>query len=353
MKQLIVITGSKGAGKSTAAATIAPPSESGKMFVIDTENSMSDIVDQIKFGKYVRAYERFKLDASMLGNIAKGNLPWVNDNQKTTMAQYYDWFIKTLDKELEQGKYKYLVIDTVESIEAAFAAAVESDKNRFGWSGSKAYGRLETEGVRPLYENLLEAIYARGVETIILNAHLRSVWVENTPVVNAVKPGGRLTVLTRLSTLMLWLVPNVGNDDGAPAALVLKARLGKMTPTPEGWKTQRILPQRIPHFSWIDVNNYRQHPANLANPLPDEIPTEAEQQMISEMLTNEQMKLMVMGAELQLKQMQAPAMLVNNSPIDADQLAILKDQGLQPAEIAKELGAPLPAVLAAMRNGSN
>lgn len=353
MKQLIVITGSKGAGKSTAAATIAPPKEASKMFVIDTENSMSDIVDQIKFGKYIRAYERFKLDASMLGNIAKGNLPWVNDNQKTTMAQYYDWFIKILDKELEPGKYKYLVIDTVESIEAAFAAAVESDKGRFGWSGSKAYGRLETEGVRPLYENMIEAIYARGIETIILNAHLRSVWVENTPIVNAVKPGGRLTILTRLSTLMLWLVPNVGNEDGAPAALVLKARMGKMIPTEQGWKTQRILPQRIPHFSWIDVDAYRQTPANLAQPSAGEVPTEAEQQMISEMLTNEQMKLMVMGAELQLKQMQAPAMLVTNPVIDTEQLSALKEQGMQPAEMAKELNVPLPAVLAAIRNGNN
>lgn len=352
-RQLIVITGSKGAGKSTAAATIAPPKESGQMFVVDTENSMSDIVGQVKFGRYIRAYERFKLDATMLGNIAEGKLPWVTDNQKTAMAQYYDWFIKMLDKELEPNKFKYLVIDTVESIEASFAAAVESNNKKFGWSGSRAYGKLETEGVRPLYENLLEAIYARGVQTIVLNAHLRGSWMDDKPVPNAVKPGGRLTILTRLSTLMLWLVPNVGNEDGAPAALVLKARLGKMVPTENGWQTRRILPQRIPHFSWLDVDAYRKNPANLADPAPDEVPTQAEQDMISEMLTNEQMKLMVMGAELQLKQAQATPMLASHAQIDTERLATLKAQNMAPVDIAKDLGVPLPAVLAAMHNGAN
>ena len=116
MKQLIVVTGSKGAGKSTAAATIAPPNEADKVFVIDTENSMSDIVDQIEFGQYVRAYERLKPDASMLQRVAKGDLPWVSDSQRGAMAGYYNWFIQMLDERLVTGKYKYLVIDTVEPL---------------------------------------------------------------------------------------------------------------------------------------------------------------------------------------------------------------------------------------------
>lgn len=352
MKQLIVITGSKGAGKSTAAATIAPPKEAAQMFVIDTENSMSDIVDQVKFGRYVRAYERFKLDANMMSNIAGGKLPWVSEAQRSTLVDYYQWFVKMLDKDLTANKYKYLVIDTAEPIEASFAAAVEANNKQFGWSGSKAYGRLETEGVRPLYEHMLEAIFARGVETIVLTTHLRRMWEDNTPIPNAVKPGGRLAVLTRLSTLMLWLVPNVGNSDGAPAALVLKARMGKMVATDAGWQTQRILPQRIPHFSWMDVNRYRQTPADLSNPAPGELPTDAEQSMISEMLTDEQLKLMVVGAELQLKQAQSAPMLAAPVPIDMQRLAELKAQELSPADIAKELGAPLPAVLSAMRNGN-
>lgn len=351
MKQLIVITGNKGAGKSTAAATVAPPSEADKVFVIDTENSMSDIVDQINFGCYVRAYERFKLDANMLTKVAKGELPWVTDTQRGAMADYYHWFIKMLDEKLTNGKYKYLVIDTVEPLEMSFAAAIEADKKTFGWSGSKAYGKLETEGVRPLYENLLEAIYARGIETIVLTTHLHSVWQDDKPILNKIKPGGRLTVLTRLSTLMFWLVPNVGNEDGAPAAIVLKARMGKMTATPTGWQTRRILPQRIPHFSWMDVDNYKANPANLAEPGYGETPTASEQEMISEMLTNEQMRLMVAGAEIQLKQMQDSPMLTKPT-VSTEAIIALANTGIPPIEVAQQLGIPLPIVLSAIKTTS-
>ncbi len=351
MKQLIVVTGSKGAGKSTTAATIAPPSEAGKVFVIDTENSMSDIVDQIEFGQYVRAYERLKLDASMLDKVAKGDLPWVSDSQRGTMVDYYNWFITMLNERLIANTYKYLIIDTVEPLEMAFTAAVQANPKAFGWSGSMKFGKLETEGVRPFYEHLLEAIYARGVETIVLTTHLHSVWQDDKPVLNKIKPGGRLTVLTRLSTLMLWMIPNVGNEDGAPAALVLKARMGKMIPTPEGWQTRRILPQRIPHFSWMDVDAYKRNPANLAEPAYGEVPTPSEQEMISEMLTNEQMRLMVAGAEIQLKQMQDPALLTRLPiQVPTDAIANLHKSGSAPADIAAQLSVPLPLVLSAIKS---
>jgi hypothetical protein len=183
----------------------------------------------------------------------------------------------------------------------------------------------------------------------LLTTHLHSVWQDDKPVLNKIKPGGRLTLLTRLSTLMLWLVSNVGNEDGAPAALVLKARMGKMIAGPDGWQTRRILPQRIPHFSWMDVNNYRQNPASFTNPTPGEIPTPSEQEMISEMLTSEQMRLMVAGAEIQLKQMQDTPM-ISRPPAPTEAILNLHRSGTSPAEIAQQLSVPLPLVLASIRN---
>jgi AAA domain len=349
MTNLIVITGSKGAGKSTAAATYVPPKEMAKALVIDTENSMSDIKAQVKFGEYIDAYEQYKPDAKMLESIAAGNLPWVSDTQRNALSDYYYWFVKAIDARLTDKKFKYVIIDTVEPLEAAFTAAVQKDPKKFGWSGDKTFGRIETEGVRPLYQGLLSAIYARGVETIILTTHLHSVWEKDKPVLNKVKPGGRLALLTRLSTLMLWMVPSVGNEDGAPAALVLKARMGKMVATEEGWKTQRILPQRIPHFSWIDVENYKKNPANLAEPKVGEVPTEGEQEMISEMLTNEQMRLMVAGAEIEAKLMQEPSLLTRPA-VQPEAIIALHGTGLQPAEIAQQLGVGMPIVINAIRS---
>jgi len=48
MKKIIVFTGSRGVGKSTAAVTIAPPDEIGKLIAFDTEDSMSDL-DKLGF----------------------------------------------------------------------------------------------------------------------------------------------------------------------------------------------------------------------------------------------------------------------------------------------------------------
>jgi hypothetical protein len=343
MNELIVLTGPKGCGKSTAAFTATPPSEIDKLCIVDTEMSMSDLVRQAKPGAYIPAYERLRLTPGTLDAMAKGQLPWVNRDQKNQLVAYYEWLVQTLATRLESGKFTTLVIDTIEPIEAAMTAAVQADKNKFGWSGSMAYGRLETEGIRPLYENLLQAIYARGVRRIVLTTHLKNVWLGTNIVPNKVKPGGRLTVLARLSTAMFWLVPDVRNADGAPAALVLKARMGVLSPDPvtNTWAMRRVLPRRIPHFTWADVSSYFVQPADLANPHPSEVPTRAEQEMMSELLTDEQMRLMIAGADAE--QAEATSLLITPKPTP-EQVLQMAGEGHDADTIARTLEMPLPVV---------
>ena len=353
MKNLIVITGAKGSGKSTALATIAPAPEMERVFVLDTENSMSDIVEQVDFGKYVRVYEQYKMDEKALTRIAKGDLPWVDDDQKNALVKLYEWFVKTLDKELVAGKYDYVLIDTIEPLEAAMTAAVEMGKKKFGWSGKRAYGGMETEGVRPLYENLIEAIFNRGVHTIAVSTHIKRVWEGTTPVLNKVRPGGRLAVLTRLSTLMVWLVPGVGNADGGPAGLILKARKGKMEALDDGsWYVRRVYPQRVQSFTWMDLKAYEENPANLRNPEPGEVPTAGEMEMISELLTDEQMKLMVVGAQLELETQSGA--IISDAPENGQMAKITEalEGGKTPLEIARELGVTLAVVREAKTKGA-
>jgi hypothetical protein len=286
------------------------------------------------------------MDDKALTRIARGDLPWVDDNQKNALVKLYEWFVKTLDKELKPGKFDYVLIDTIEPLEAAMAAAVDMGKKKFGWSGSRAYGRMETEGVRPLYENLIEAIYNRGVHTIGVSTHIKRVWEGDTPVLNKVKPGGRLAVLSRLSTLMVWLVPNVGNPDGSPAGLILKARKGKMEALDDGqWFVRRVYPQRLQSFTWADLAVYEEQPANLANPSRYEVPTQGELEMISEFLTDEQMKLMVVGAELELES-RSGGILTASEPDNGtlDEIAQALDSGKSPIEIAREMGVTLALV---------
>jgi energy-coupling factor transporter ATP-binding protein EcfA2 len=334
MKKIYVLTGARGSGKSTALARFPKPSDLGKMLVIDTEDSMSDIIEsnhrmKVEFGEYIRAYERFKMNDDLLELIAKGKLPWASQQQKSALVGYYEWFVKELDDKLKKDSFRYLAIDTIEPIEAAMTAWAETNKSQSGWSGSRAYGRLETEAVRPLYENLLEAISRRGVETILMSSHLKRVWENDKPILNKLQPGGRITVLSRLSSMMLWLVQS-DNPDGAPAAIVLKARKAKESVENGDWSISRPLPQRIPHFTWKDVRSYEANGCDLARPAPGETLSDNERAMISEFLTDEQMRLMVLGAEIEAKEMtQSGVVNVQENPIEI-------------APVSEPISIPLP-----------
>ncbi len=361
MEKVWVVTGPKGVGKSTALATLAKADEVKKVYVIDTEGSMSDIKDQITFGGYADMYKRISPDSKagkdMLALIAAGKPPWVGDNQRSQWVAYYEYFVKRLNKDLVPGRYSHVLIDTIGPIEAAMAAAVDAGRKVFGWGGSPAYGKSETEGVRPLYEGLLEAIGRRGVKNIAIASHIKPVWAKvggnkSVPIPGKVKPGGRMAVLARLSTAMFWLVHEPMNASGAPAAIVLKARIGKHTVdgATGHWITQRVLPARMPEFSWLAVDRYKEEPANFANPAPGEIPTAEELEMASELLNQAQYKLMVLGAQERLAARpvrQADAMLVPTVTDGAGQpdlrqarVLALAVQGMDAMAISKEVGMP-------------
>lgn len=319
-KQIITFTGAKGSGKSTAMALFVPSTDYDKLCVVDTEDSWSDLIRNlsalnIKPGAYLRVYERFQPSGDLLSLMAQNKLPWVSDKQKNSLLGLYDWFISTLDKTLVTGRFKYLILDSIEPIEASMTAYVETNRGKAGWSGDRSYGRMETEGVRPLYEAILESASQRGIDTILLSSHLKQPWEGNRPIANKVEPGGRIKLLSRLSSMMFWLTQSNDNADGAPAAIVLKARLSNLQLVEGRWQVRRVLPARIPHFTWADVDAYRKNPADLSNPKPGEALTQADQAMISEMLTDEQMRLMLLNAEIDAREM---PVMVQSIPVTAE-----------------------------------
>jgi len=359
MKKVWVISGNKGSGKSTAIVTFLPPKDIDKLLVLDTEDSMSDMIG-LGF-KHVRMYDRLRVGGDMLDRLARGEVPWVDQAGRNALVGYYDYLIKVLNEQLENGKYLAVGIDTVGPIEAAMTAAVEAGRRVFGWSGTRAYGRMETEGVRPLYQGLLEAIAQRGVKDIILTSHLKNVWISDQPVVGKVRPGGRMKVLTTLSSGMFWLVPG-DSPTGAPAALVLKARIGKIEPDGDGrgWSVRQILPERIPEFSWKAIEQYRAHPANLDNPAPGEVLSENEREMISDLLTDKQMELMILGAREQLSKGTSEKETKRTetvSVLNKEDTALNKEDtavsmiaaGATNKEIVEATELPLPKVLAIRR----
>lgn len=322
-KKIILVTGARGTGKSTALAGLVPATKEAweQTLVFDTEDSWSDLVyedekkkgvfylntegPKIKVGEFVRAYDRFKADQDLLTQVATGKLPWVSEKKRGALLDYYQYFIEALDKKLTKDKFKYVLIDTIETPEAALSAWVEMNQQKAGWS-DRSHGHLETEGVRPLYENMIEGITRRGIEYVGLSSHLKQPWENNKPVLNKVEAGGRLKLLVRISTLIAWLVHEPLNEDGAPAALILKARLSSKMGVDNGiLKPRRVLPERMPHFSWNDVMEYVKTPANFQQPKAGERMSESERDMISDMMNDAQMKLMLLNAQQDLVREQA------------------------------------------------
>jgi hypothetical protein len=353
-KKIFVVTGPKGVGKSTALATYPRPSEMERVCVLDTEDSMGEIIELFEkrghpFGRVIRAYDRFEVGEEMLTRMAKGDNPWVDDRQKSSLIGYYDWLVRELASTLRpKGAFSHFLIDTIGPIEAAMTAAVEDGKSKFGWSGVSAYGRKETEGVRPLYDALLEGIHRTGVKTFLIASHTKPVWIDKRPVPGKVKPGGRMAVLARLSTAMFWLVHNPENMDGAPAALVLKSRVGEMAIEDDRWEPRRVLPEKIPHFSWKDVDRYRESPADFANPGPGETMTAQEREMTSEFFSSAQLKYMMAGRDREpaaIKPQQGSIEVMPQvSTTDKERAREMFAQGMNKAEIAVVLNLPPPLV---------
>jgi hypothetical protein len=332
-------------------ATWLPPRDLKACYYVDTEYSANNVVAQLEeaglaFGRYVNVQDRFRDlpgGQDLLDHIAAGELPWVTQAQKNALADFYAWLVADLAENLQDGQYRQVVIDTVERIEAGMAAWVEKNKRATGWS-TKAYGKFWNEGVYPLYENLFAAMYQRGVEVVTVASHLRTPWEGDRPVVGKVAPSGK-RILYQLSQLFLWLVNEPGNADGAPAALVLKERMGKLDPDGElGWIVQRALPRRLPVATWQAIADYQVEPADLKNPRAGEVPTDEEATMMSELLSDAQMRLMILTAEKELQEARAAGVVMPRpEPAVADGLME------RAAELAKAEGIPLPVAVARLR----
>lgn len=320
---LVTATGARGVGKSLFVATYAPPAEIDQVFYHDAERSGNRAVQEMEelglsFGYYDDLQARFgdlPSDKDLLHRIAQGDLPWVNEKQKSSLEAYYLYVLERLDTLLVQDRYKVYIHDPIEKLEAGMTAWTEAHKKQAGWT-DRAYGKMWSEGVYPLYEQFIQSVFGRGVETILFATHLRTPWEGKRPVPNKVEPTGK-KVLYKLSSLMVWLVNDRSNADGAPGGIVLKERLHRMKVVEGRWKPSRMIPERIPHCTWVDIENYLEHGCDLSSPAPGEQMTRAEREMTSEFFTDEQMRLMVLDAEKELElAKQATAQYNGHAPPD-------------------------------------
>ena len=379
-KKVWYFTGGKGSGKSTAVAYYARPSEISKAVVIDNEDSMSDILENLErkglsFGHYARAYERLGSTEDrqkMISRIARGDLPWIDSAQRSMLVKYWEWYVKTLDKIFSSGNYKYLVIDSTEPLEGAAAAWAEANPSKSSWAQRKRkFGKNEVEAIRPLIEYTLEAVHQCGVSDILLTAHLKTPWLEDSkgntrPILDKVVPGGRTKIWRRVTTGMFWLVrpARPANPVGAPSAIILKARRGDLDVDAKNdeWDTTSLIPPRIPMFTWREWHRYEREGWNPLNPKEGELLYPDEQKMISELLSDAQMELMILGTQLAIEEQRnnnrSFGLVSHTSKTfstdeltseQIEQIKSLKAEGKTPRSIAKSLGISIRKVKGALK----
>jgi len=133
--------------------------------------------------------------------------------------------------------------------------------------------------------------------------------------------------------------------------------MGQLNIVEDQWVPRRMLPQRIPHCTWADIDRYLDEGCDLISPAEGETMTQQEMEMISELLTNQQMRLMIVSGEMEIEQMRASttsvlevadAMPPVAEPTSGngrkDEALKLREDGLTGAEIAERVNAPVVLV---------
>lgn len=334
---LVTVTGAKGTGKSLFAAGAVGPNDTERVYYDDSEFSSNRTMQELRrleqagitkpFGVYNDLESMFADDLpeekDLLYRINQGQLPWVTGKQKNALSAYYEETLKRLDKYLKRDHHLVYVHDTIAKLEAGMAAWVETHrgygKGKAGWT-SEGYGRMWSEAVYPLYEQLIKSIFDRGVKVIVLTSHLKVPWIgkgKNAhPIPGKVVPQGK-KVLTQLSSLMLWLVKDYRNWDGAPAGIVMKQRMHKMSVTKRRrWRNRQALPPRVPHLTWWEdlpedendedfvsgsLERYLKEGVKLASLSDREQLSRDEATMVSETLNDVQWRFMISTAQTNLE----------------------------------------------------
>ena len=293
---LMYISGQRGVGKSFLAAQAENPA---LMAFWDFEEKGSGIDAQLHFGQY----------RAPLREVAERSGP------KFPLIELANW-VEEAVQDLGEGGFTTLVIDNISPLESALGEVVRKDPERFGVSRRNAltgaFGGVHP-GVAYLESGLFAQIHSKGVQLIIVTAHLSDRWGPGGPIPNKYSPKGN-SRLQMLSILSLLLVP--GESWPPPAAIVLKEQLGAISfpqeLTPEQIEamrkgelahvTRRCLPSRIPDCTFARIRWYLQHPADLQSPAPGEALIQEEYEPYSERLSREQIELIRLQTRLALQE---------------------------------------------------
>jgi len=231
-----VFSGLPGSGKTTAAMTIARPSE---QIVLDF-----DLKDEPRCKKLGIPY--FRPEVKDLKNATDYDLEAILTWTQTAF--------KAIAEEGKKGRHT-LIIDNGSPLEDAFAFAVMKNPAKYGVNvknaASGAYGGVNP-GVAVLWQNMVKYFMSNGITRIVVCMHMSQSWANGVPVDKMKVKGNK--ALTQLSNLSVVLVKSA-EPNHAPVGLIGKEALGLLT-----WDEKKskyhiymAIPPRIPSFDWENI----------------------------------------------------------------------------------------------------
>jgi hypothetical protein len=279
MQGVIFISGRRGYGKSWLASQVDAPNN---VLFLDYDNKGEGIHNGLHFANYYNVSSM----AAGGGSIA-----------------IYNTTIKLIAS-IEKDQYTTVILDNISQLEIALR--VEAMRDIKGYA--KEFGLNEkniidgkmggvSTVVNPLVNNrICSPLYAKGIKVIVATSQATQAWSVNGPIRNKWNAKGA-DRWQDLSVLTLMLVP--GDFPPTPSAIVQKEALGKITYNyeTEEFNPQRYLPLRLPRATFGEIREYLKTPADLKNPKPGEIPTDAEMAAYSENFSQEQLGMIKLQME--------------------------------------------------------
>jgi len=260
-------------------------------------------------------------------------------------------------KDLLKKMLKDGVIDNATYLEQALQAEARRDLKTYVKQFGLNLANVEAGrygGINAVVNNLINAkitqpLRQKGIKLIIVTTQVTPRWGSGTVIFNkfAAKGANRWS---ELSVCTLILIP--GENSPAPSAIVLKEQLGKISYDEESGEFEviRRLPYRLPLATFGEIKKYLVSPANLKDPKPGEMFTEAEIDPYREELTAEQISFTLKVMEATRKEEQDAAeeertlmAQANTEQVERARKMRNEDKLSLPA-IARELGVTVSEV---------
>lgn len=337
MTGIIHVCGEHDTGKTTFALECgALPSKI--CFFDDDIKGRSTVADMsdagIEFGKYV-------------------DLVGLSNGKKE--IDYHKAVVAEIDA-IKPGQFDAIVWDTWTSFANTCHPYITKypDKFRDSWAPmGKIKGAQQWQEAKK-YETALLNKLGTLAPTVIVITHLKDMYINDAKVPEKQVPAST-SVLETVSRFRIWLRHNPSGRP-VPIGLILK-RLDRKIQTDNGLRTVSVLPRRLTptieeHSLWDTIWRYWDSPVGDRLPTNDETPDNFELSILDGTLTLDQRNMFQSMLSAGIVERDNQPLLASNITIDTDQILHRHSNGVAPAMIAAELGVPLPAVLATIRNGN-